>query len=138
MTIFSDKTLSQKLELAEARSNADFVDTRARLSPECDAEWIEVAGAYAMFDGAESPLTQTFGLGLFDEITDAEIDRLEEFFRKHDAPVFHEVSPMADTSLIELLNRRGYRPLELTSVMFRPLEKESLSAQPLNSGLQPA
>jgi len=131
MTIFSDKSFSQKLERTEARSNADFVETRARLSPECGAEWIEVAGAYAMFDGVESPLTQTFGLGLFDEITDTEIDRLEEFFRKHDAPVFHEGSPMADASLIELLNRRGYQPRELTSVMFRPLE--SLPLQPEDS-----
>ena len=75
-----------------------------------------------MFDGTESPLTQTFGLGLFDEITDAEIDRIEEFFREHEAPVFHEVSPMADASLIGLLNRRGYQPVELTSVMYRTLE----------------
>ena len=131
MTIFSDKNLSQKLERTEARSNADFVDTRARLSPESGAEWIEAAGAYAMFDGAESPLTQTFGLGLFEEITDTEIDRLEEFFRKHDAPIFHEVSPMADASLIELLNKRGYQPMELTSVMFRPLE--NLPLQPEHS-----
>lgn len=128
MTIFSDRSFSQKLEHTEARSNADFVETRARLSPEVGAEWVEVAGAYAMFDGAESPLTQTFGLGLFDEITDTEIDRLEEFFKKHDAPAFHEVSPMADPSLIELLNRRGYQPMELTSVMFRPLE--NLPLQP--------
>lgn len=132
MTIFSDKNLSQKLERTEARSNADFVETRARLSPECGAEWIEIAGAYAMFDGAESPLTQTFGLGLFDEITDPHIDRLEEFFKKHDAPVIHEVSPMADASLIALLNQRGYQPVELTSVMFRTLEKEDLAVRQQN------
>ncbi|MBC7899795.1 MAG: GNAT family N-acetyltransferase [Saprospiraceae bacterium] len=130
MTIFSDKELSQKLERTEARSNADFVETRARLSPESGAEWIEVAGACAMFDGIESPLTQTFGLGLFDEINDAEINRLEEFFKKHDAPVFHEVSPMADPPLIELLNRRGYQPVELTSVMFRTLAEENLPFRP--------
>jgi len=134
MTIFSDKSFSQKLERTEARSNADFVETRARLFPDSGAEWIEVAGAYAMFDGVESPVTQTFGLGLFDEITEAEIDRIEEFFRKHDAPVFHEVSPMAaDTSLIELLNRRGYQPIELTSVMFRTLEEQKTSGTSANT-----
>lgn len=132
MTIFSDKELSQKLERTEARSNADFVETRQRLSPDSGAEWIEVAGAYAMFDGVQSPLTQTFGLGLFEEITDAEIDRLEEFFKKHGAPVFHEVSPMADASLIALLNQRGYQPVELTSVMFRPLVMENLPVGQLN------
>ena len=123
--IYSDTTLSQKLERTEARSNADFVDTRARLDPDSGAKWIEVSGVYAMFDGVESPLTQTFGLGVFDEITNTEIDALEDFFKKHDAPVFHEVSPMADPSLMALLSDRGYRPMELTSVMFLSLDKQS-------------
>ena len=35
--IFSDKALSQKIERAEARSNADLVETRARLQPESGA-----------------------------------------------------------------------------------------------------
>jgi hypothetical protein len=125
MTIFSDKFFSQKLERAEARTNADFVETRARIKPESGAEWIEVAGAYAMFDGVESPLTQTFGLGIFDEITDAELDEIEAFFKRHDAPVLHEVSPLADSSLIGLLNERGYQPIELTSVMYRTLDAEN-------------
>lgn len=40
MTIFSDKKLSQKIERAEARSNADFIKSRAKLFPENGAEWI--------------------------------------------------------------------------------------------------
>jgi len=121
MTIFSDKSFSQKLERTEARTSADFVETRARLLPESGAEWIEVAGVYAMFDGIESPSTQTFGLGVFDEIGDAEMDAIEAFFRKHDAPVFHEVSPLADAAIVTLLNERGYQPIELTSVMYQPI-----------------
>ena len=80
--IYSNKDLSQKLERTEARTNADFVETRAKMFPESRAEWIEVGGAYAMFDSPESPLTQTFGLGLFDEITDTELESLEDFFRQ--------------------------------------------------------
>jgi GNAT superfamily N-acetyltransferase len=121
MTIFCDKAISQKLERTEARANADFVVSRARIQPESGAEWIEVAGTYAMFDGVESPLTQTFGLGVFEEITGAHLDEIEIFFRKHEAPVFHEVSPLADPSLMTLLSDRGYRPFELTNVMFREL-----------------
>ncbi len=132
MIIFSDKSFSQKLERAEARTNADFVETRARLFPASGAEWIEVAGVYAMFDGIESPLTQTFGLGVFDEITDAEMDKIEEFFKRRNAPVFHEVSPLADSSLIDLLNERGYQPIELTSVMYRTLDAENTLGLPKN------
>lgn len=120
--IFSDKALSQKLERAEARANADFVETHARLQPESGAIWIDVGGVYAMFDGVESPCTQTFGLGLFDEITDTEMDTIEAFFAERGAAVFHEVSPMADPSVMPLLNGRGYQPIELSSVMYRPLE----------------
>ncbi|HEY8559630.1 MAG TPA: GNAT family N-acetyltransferase [Pyrinomonadaceae bacterium] len=120
--IFSDRKLAQKLERTEARANASFVDTRAELAPATGAEWIEVAGAYAMFDGVDSPLTQTFGLGVFDEIAGKDLDELEAFFAERRAPVFHEVSPLADFSLMALLGERGYRPIELTSVMFQPLE----------------
>ncbi len=130
--IFSDKNLSQKLERTEARSNADFVETRARLEPESGAAWTDIGGAYAMYDGVESPLTQTFGLGLFDEITDAEMEKLESFFKDREAPVFHEVSPMADPSLMPLLNERGYQPFELTSVMYRILDETELDLPPLN------
>lgn len=120
--IFSDIVLSQKLERTEARANSDFVDTRARLDPASGAAWIEVGGAYAMFDRPESPLTQTFGLGIFEGATDEHLDEIETFFSKRNAPVFHEVSPLVDFSLMELLSGRGYRPIELTSVMYRELD----------------
>ncbi len=58
--IHSDKHLAQKLERSEARSNVAFVETRAKMFPESGAQWIEVAGVYAMFDGIESHCTQTF------------------------------------------------------------------------------
>jgi GNAT superfamily N-acetyltransferase len=122
--IFSDLDLARRLERAEGQANREFVETRARLFPESGAEWSEVAGAYLMYDGAASLLTQTFGLGLFQATTGAEMDEIENFFRERGAPVFHEVSPLADASLWPLLNERGYQPLEFTSVMFRPVSQE--------------
>ncbi|MBA2244922.1 MAG: GNAT family N-acetyltransferase [Gemmatimonadetes bacterium] len=120
----SDLALARRLERTEARSNAAFIEARARLQPESGAEWIEVAGAYAMYEGAGSPLTQTFGLGLFDAVMDAEMEALEEFFLQRGAPVFHEVSPLADLELLALLSQRGYQPVEFTSVMFRPIRRD--------------
>jgi len=130
--LFSDLSLSRRLERAEGRGNADFVEARAKLFPESGAEWIEVAGAYAMFDGVGSPITQTFGLGVFDPVTQADMERLEEFFQKRGAHVHHEVSPMADPALLALLNERGYQPIELTSVMYRPIWRGVRLASPLN------
>ena len=82
-----------------------------------------MAGAYAMFDGVGSPCTQTFGLGLFDPVGNDEMEKLERFFHDRGAEVFHEVSPIADSSLLAPLNERGYKPCELSSVLFRPIER---------------
>src|SRR5688572_5439749 len=101
--IFSDIALSRRLERAEGESNAEFVEARAIQFPESGARWIEVAGAYVMYDGAGSPLTQTFGLGLFSPVTHAAMDEIESFYRKAGAPIFHEVSPMADTAILPML-----------------------------------
>jgi GNAT superfamily N-acetyltransferase len=127
--VFSDHSLACRLERSEARANAGFVDARARLYPNSGATWIEVAGAYAMFDGPCSPCTQTLGLGLFAVPSAAEMDRIESFFRERNAPVLHEVSPLADKALLETLNSRGYQPVEFTSVMFQVLKDWVPTAQ---------
>ena len=120
---FSDLELSRRLEKAEAHANAMFVEARAATHAASGACWIEVAGTYAMFDGPGSPVTQTFGLGLHQEAKDADLEELERFFLVRGAPVFHEVSPLAGLSTVALLNGRGYHPVELTNVMYRPLDE---------------
>jgi GNAT superfamily N-acetyltransferase len=134
--IFSDLSLSRRLERTEARGGVEFVEARARVSPESGACWMEVAGAYAMFDGVESPITQTFGLGMFAAPTEEDFARIEEFFRERRAPVFHEVSPLAEAATLDLLNGRGYRPFEFTSVMFLPLRQGASFAQTRNEGVR--
>lgn len=105
------------------------------MQPALGAAWTEVAGAYAMFDGPESPITQTFGLGMFDPVGDAEMERVERFFIDRGAGVHHEVSPMAPAPLLDLLNRRGYRPIELSSVLYRPIEPGISLAEKRNPAL---
>ncbi len=118
---FADRALARRLERAEATGSARFAEARARLAPETGAAWIEVAGAYAIFDGPTSPLTQTFGLGLFEDPDEATFDQIEAFFYEREAAIFHEVSPLASSRTLELLNARGYEPFEFTSVLYQPL-----------------
>jgi GNAT superfamily N-acetyltransferase len=118
--IFSDLALAQRLERAEGLSNREYVETRVRRQPGCGSCWTEIAGASAMYDGPASPLTQTFGLGMSRAVTADELAALENFFQSRGAPVFHEISPLADAALWPLLCERGYHPFEFTSVMFRP------------------
>jgi hypothetical protein len=133
---FSDLSLARRLEKAEAQSNARFVEARAKVFPESGAQWIEVAGAYAVYDGPLSPVTQTFGLGLFQTVTNAKLEEIENFFRDRGAPVFHEVSPLAGLSLVALLNERGYQPVELSSVMYRPLGRSVDLGLPRNERIR--
>jgi hypothetical protein len=123
--IFAGPELARRLESTEASGCVSFVEARQRLSPETGAQWIEIAGAHAMFDGPTSPVTQTFGLGMFAEPTAADLDLIERFFQERGAPVSHEVSPLAGVPVADLLSRRGYRPIEFTSVMYMPLPYHS-------------
>jgi GNAT superfamily N-acetyltransferase len=132
--VIADHTLSCRLERAEMCANARFVEARVRVAPDSGAQWIEVAGSYAMFDAPHSPCTQTFGLGLFQAPTAAEMDRIEAFFKDRGAPVMHEVSPLADKALLPMLHERGYRPLELSNVLFLAIGGEPSAASPAAQG----
>lgn len=132
----SDHSMACRLERAEAAANVGFVEAHARLDPTSGAEWIEVAGTYAMFDGVRSPCTQTFGLGLFQLPTLAELDKLETFFKDRQAPVFHEVSPLAYKALFPILNERCYQPVEFTTVMFLPVDDSCMTKTSESDPLQ--
>jgi hypothetical protein len=119
---FSDLALSRRLERAEGHACAQFAEARRRLFPDSGSEWMECSGAYAVFDGIGSPVTQTFGLGLFEELTAASLDVIERFFLDRGAQVDHEVSPLAGIAALSLLCARQYRPMEISSVMYRSTE----------------
>ena len=130
---FVDITLARRLELTEAHGNAAFIDAQAELDPDSGATRINVNGTMAMFSGVGSPLSQTFGLGMMAAPAPADLDRLEEFFKSRGSAVFHEVSPLGGVEAFTMLAERGYRPIELTSVMFRPIDADEHTA-----GLNPA
>lgn len=122
---FSDGELARRLERAESAANASFVDARSRITPETGALWIDVDGTWAMFDGVGSPLTQTFGFGLFSTPLDEQLEAIEHFFESRKSHVHHEISPMADPAHMSVLSARGYRPLEQSTVLHRPLSPEA-------------
>jgi len=126
---FVDLALARRLERAEGTSCARSVEARAQVFPERGATWTEIAGTYAMFDGPDSPITQTFGLGLFEAPTNEALAAIERFYEERGAPAFHEVSPLADMQTFALLNARGYQPFEFTSVMYRAIGQAGQASQ---------
>ncbi len=124
---FADLALARRIERSEGHANAAFVQSRAAIDPACGATFLDVDGTYALFDGVNSPLTQTFGLGVVDTPTAPLLDTIDAFFRERGAAVMHEVSPTVDLAVLALLSSRGYHPIELTSVLYQPIEASSVS-----------
>jgi GNAT superfamily N-acetyltransferase len=121
--LFSDLALARRLERAEGYSCVQFAEARRRLFPDSGAVWMECGGAYAVFDSIDSPITQTFGLGIFEELSTASLDVIERFFLDRGAQVMHEVCPLAGVTALGLLCARQYRPIEISNVMYRPIEE---------------
>jgi GNAT superfamily N-acetyltransferase len=121
-SLFIDHAVGRRLERAEGAASAGIVDTRRRLAPETAAAWRDFDGTYAMFDGVDSPITQTFGLGMFGPVTADGLAEIERFFDERGAATDHEVSPLAGVEPLALLAERGYRPCELSTVLVQPIE----------------
>lgn len=116
-----DLDLSQRLERTEGMVAASYIEPRNRVA-DVGAAWVERGGAIAIFDGVGSPLTQTFGLGISVPAGDAELAAIEAWFGERGADTSHEVSPFAGVATLQALVARGYRPIELSSVLVQPID----------------
>jgi GNAT superfamily N-acetyltransferase len=131
-TLFADLSLSKRLESAEGFACQQFAQARKRLFPDCESAWMEHAGANVVFDGVDSPTTQTFGLGLFEELTAEALDQVEAFFFERGTAAVHEISPFAGLAALELLCERGYRPIEVSNVLYQPIANSASREIPAN------
>lgn len=120
--VFADLQLARRLEQTEGRGNAAFVDAQARLDPASGAIWKVASGTAVMFAGVGSPITQTFGLGMHEALKEVELDAIERFFKSRGSAVIHEVCPLAGVEVFATLARRGYKPVELSSVLYQPID----------------
>lgn len=128
--LLADLELSRRLESAEGLVCVQQAVARRRLQPDSAAVSIELGGVSVVFDGPDSPCTQTFGLGLFQPPTPELLDSIESFFLERGAPVLHEVSPFAGVETFALLCTRGYQPIELSNVLYQPVRQPAPFAPP--------
>jgi hypothetical protein len=124
-SVFADLRLARRLERTEGRGNAAFVEAQARIDPHSGAIWKTCGGTSVMFAGVGSPITQTFGLGLHEPLVDRDLDAIERFFRSRGATVSHEVCPLAGVDVYATLARRAYKPVELSTVLYRQIAGEA-------------
>ncbi|HWA94724.1 MAG TPA: GNAT family N-acetyltransferase [Terracidiphilus sp.] len=119
---FADRQLAERLEAAEAFACAEFAAARVRLFPNSGSTSTVIAGTTAVFDGVDAPTTQSFGLGMFEPITPEALNEIETFFLTRNAEPMHEVCPLAGAETLDLLCARGYRPFEISNVLYRSTE----------------
>jgi ribosomal protein S18 acetylase RimI-like enzyme len=122
--------LSRRLEFAEAQVAVEGANTMMASNPETGVAVERVAGGYAVYCGANSPITQAVGLGLNGSVSAEEFDRLEEFYFSRNEPVRAETSPLADASLFALYRERGYGVTEFSNVMVRPIDSAERWQEP--------
>lgn len=127
---FADLALAQRLEATDALAGVEFARSWAKLNSFTGEVVLPVAGGLASFAGIDSPVTQAFGLGLNGPVTDADLLAMEEFYRAHGSAVNVETCPLADPSLLKLMNERGYHPIEYSNVFVRELSDTDVRAWP--------
>jgi len=126
---FVDLELSRRLEMAEMIF-PDCFEALHQYSPSDPIAAEQVAGGIAFFGGVTYPANQMVGMGLYGEVTAADVDRVEEFFRSRGVPSTIVVSPLADESLRAELGKRGYAIAEFNSVLIRPITGNELFVTP--------
>jgi GNAT superfamily N-acetyltransferase len=120
--MFMDLALSRRVERLEGMVSTTFSETNQRTAPQLGHQWRDFDGTYAIFDGADSPMTQTFGLGLWSPTTAEQLTAIEAFFTDRGADTMHELSPLSGVECSALLAERGYRPHELSTVLVQSLD----------------
>jgi hypothetical protein len=83
---------------------------------------LEVAGGRALYGRPGSPLNKVLGLGLEGPVSDAELDRIEAFYARHNSPVQIELCPIAPPDLAPRLASRGYVVQSFENEVARVLE----------------
>ncbi len=108
--------------MAEANAGHGCVEALKRLRPEFPVAIESIGGGIALFAGPDSPVTQAIGVGLHGEVSDADLDRLTDFFISRGAPAAAEVCPLVDPKLYERFAARGYKLLEVSDVLYLDLK----------------
>jgi GNAT superfamily N-acetyltransferase len=122
---FVDQALARRLESAEEMPQVHYANLYQKLKPEIGAAVESICGGHMIFAGLNSPIGRTVGMGFDGSATTADLDRMEQFYRSHNAPSQIDVCPLTDPALSEMLKQRGYVMTELNNVLFRRIDKDT-------------
>ena len=119
---FVDKALARRLESGEEMPQVMYARLFKETRPEIGAAEEEICGGHMIFAGLGSPIGRATGAGLDRRFTAEDLNRVEEFYRAHNAPSQVDLCPMHEPEVFELFKERGYGIAELNNVLYRKLE----------------
>jgi ribosomal protein S18 acetylase RimI-like enzyme len=109
------------------RAEIDFC-AAATLGVAPDAATLERGGGLAVYAAPGSPVNKVLGFGLGVEVSDDDIDAVEQFYAERGCPVQIELCPLASLDLPSRLTKRGYvlQAFENELARFAPTEPVQL------------
>jgi ribosomal protein S18 acetylase RimI-like enzyme len=118
---FVDKALARRFESAEEVPQVEYARVFQKTRPEIGAAVEEICGGHMVFAGLGSPIGRATGAGLDRPFTAEDLDRVERFYRAHDAPSQVDLCPLHRPEVFEMFEERGYAIAELNNVLCRKL-----------------
>jgi hypothetical protein len=129
---FVDKALARRFEACEEMPQVLYARVFQKMRPEIGASEQEICGGHMIFAGVGSPIGRATALGLDRSFTSEDLDRVEHFYRAHNAPAQVDLCPLHDPAVFEMCKQRGYRIAELNNVLYRRLDRKEKFPDPPN------
>jgi ribosomal protein S18 acetylase RimI-like enzyme len=119
---FVDKAFARRLESVEEMPQVFYARAFQKTRPDIGAAEEEICGGHMIFAGLGSPIGRATGVGLDGPFTPEDLDRIEQFYRKHNAPSQVDLCPLHGPEVFEMFKERGYAIAELNNVLCRKLD----------------
>ena len=121
MTFFASTGLAARIERAESEMIAAGAEAVRRRVPAAGVLTIPIAGGFAVWAEADSPLNKVAGLGFAGVPAEGELDAVERALGERSTPVRVELASLADPGVAALLAPRGYSFAGCENVLGLPL-----------------
>lgn len=127
---FVDKAFARRLESCEEMPQVYYARAFQKTRPEIGAAEEEICGGHMVFAGLGSPIGRATGVGLDQPLMADDLGRIEQFYRKYNAPSQVDLCPIHGPEVFELFKERGYAIAELNNVLYRKLDSQEKFPDP--------
>jgi hypothetical protein len=127
---FVDATLATRLEDTQAWRAVYYAQASLAHTHASDGALITVAGAPVIYAGAGGLVNRAIGLGMHGPVAADDLDAVEAFYNERHADTVIDLCPLADSSLLALIQARGYHLRNWMSMLFLPLPSTPIAFNP--------